>query len=408
MMRVAKITALVLITLIGLTALWVLRGPAMVFLLSLIVAAAARGPVDYLMGRGLPRSLAVAATYLVSLLVILGCTLAAIYLVSGELGRLTQDFKRLYEYTAGHTSLLPRIERTIHERLPPAEQTLKALVGHHGEQAVRIVLGTAIGLFGAVVDAIFVLVLSIYWTIDRELFERLWLSLMPLPYRISARKLWRVLEAELGAYARSEISQSILAGIVLGAGYYLLGLNYPALLALIAALSWLVPWLGTMIALSALAVAELPALVLGGPGPLIRVLAAAVFTVIVFVLLETSLEPRLFNRRRYNSLFIVLAVMALAEQFGIFGLLLGPMVAVAVQAIVEHLERQVVQERAPSADLASLQARLVKVRAAAIDGDALPVEWTSIADRLETLIGQVRENVPEAGQSGSSFFTESV
>ena len=44
------------------------------------------------------------------------------------------------------------------------------------------------------------------------------------------------------------------------------------------------------------------------------------------------MEPRLFNRRRYNSLFIVLAVIALAETFGILGLLLGPMVAVAIQA----------------------------------------------------------------------------
>ena len=115
------------------------------------------------------------------------------------------------------------IERTVGERLPPADELLTALVGRHGEQAVRLVLGTAFGVVGAVVDVVFVIVLSIYWAVDRAYFERLWLSLLPLPQRVSARQLWRMLETELGAYARSEITQSLLAGVVLGAGFYLLG-----------------------------------------------------------------------------------------------------------------------------------------------------------------------------------------
>ena len=89
----------------------------------------------------------------------------------------------------------------------------------------------------------------------------------------------------------------------------------------------------------ALALADLPALVLDWPNALIPLAMAALFTILVFAILETCLEPRLFNRRRYNSLFIVLAVIALAETCGILGLLLGPMVAVATQAALEHLKR---------------------------------------------------------------------
>jgi len=37
---------------------------------------------------------------------------------------------------------------------------------------------------------------------------------------------------------------SLLAGLLLGLGYRLLNLDYPALLALVSALAWLVPWLG--------------------------------------------------------------------------------------------------------------------------------------------------------------------
>jgi putative permease len=389
MTRLAKATAIIAATLLGLAALWELSGPVVVLLVSLVIAAAVRAPVDYLTGRGLPKSVALAGTYLVSLLVPAGLTLAAIYLVSGELGRMVEDFKRLYDFAASQSSSVPWLERALNGRIPPAEELLTAVVGNHGEQAARLILGTAFGLVGAVVDLVFVIVLSIYWTVDREYFERLWLSLLPLPHRVSARKLWRMLETELGAYARSEIAQTLLAGIVLGTGFYILGIRYPALLALVAALSWLVPWLGVLVALIALAVAELPALVLAWPSSLLPVAAGAVFTVAVFMILEFGVEPRMFNRRRYNSLFIVLAVMALAETFGILGLLLGPLAAMAIQATVEHIERERVAARAPATDLASLDGRIADVRAWA-SGNEVPREWSSIVDRLGVLIVEAR------------------
>ncbi len=391
MTHLAKVTAIAVATLLGLAALWKFRDPMLIFLLSLVVAAAARAPLDYLTGRGLPKSLALAGIYLVSLLAVASLVLTAVYLGSGEVGRATGDFQRLYDYATGHSSAVLWIERTVGERWPPADELLTALVGRHGEQAVRLALGTAFGLVSAVVDLVFVIVLSIYWAIDRAYFERLWLSLLPLPQRVSARQLWRMLESELGAYARSEIAQSLLAGVVLGAGYYLLGLNYPALLAVIAALSWLLPWLGSIIALMALALVELPELILNWPDSLFSVALAALFTLLVFVILETKVEPRLFNRRRYNSLVIVLAVIALAETFGILGLLLGPMVAVAVQATLEHIERERVAARRPATDLTALEARVADLRASAATNEAVPREWMSIVERLEALIARARE-----------------
>ena len=251
-----------------------------------------------------------------------------------ELRQAQDDFTKLYDYAASHSTLAPWIERALKEPIPLAEELLTKLVGNHGEQAFRILLGTAFSLFSALIDAVFVVVLSIYWTIDREYFGKIWLSLLPLPHRISMRNLGRVLETELGAYARSELTQSLLAGLLLGAGFYLLGIQYPAMLALTGRLSWLIPWFGVVITLLAMAIAELPALVLGWPGTALPVIAAAVYTVGVFATLEFAVEPRLFNRRRYNSLLIVVAAMALGKILGVLGLLLGPMLAVAIQIVI--------------------------------------------------------------------------
>ena len=103
----------------------------------------------------------------------------------------------------------------------------------------------------------------------------------------------------------------------------------------------------------------------------------------------------MFNRQRYNSLFIVLAVMALAQTFGILGLLLGPMVAVAIQAAVEHVEREQIAARRPTTDLPALAGRLADLRSNAAADDGIPQEWTSIVDRLAALIAEAVEIVDD-------------
>jgi putative permease len=392
MTRVAKVTALIAGTLFCLAALWELSGPLCVFLISLVVAAAARSPVDGLILRGMPKPIALAAVYFVALLALTVIFVVVLYRMNSELSHVREDFQKLGEYGWSHWPLLPRIEEAFNQRLPPVEDLAAALVGNHGELLARLVMGTAFGLLGAVIDTLFVIVLSIYWTIDREYFEKLWFSVLPLPYRFSARDLWRVLETELGAYARSEIAQCLLAGLLLGTGYGLLGLNYPATLALVAAISWLVPWLGVLIALCVLGVCELPVLVLEWPRSLLPVGAAACFTMIVFAVLEFLVEPRLFNRRRYNSLFIVLAVMALAQTCGVMGLLLGPIAAVAIQASVEHFERQRLAAE-PLSDLSDLAGRLADIRANT--PAEVPREWLSLLDRLSYLVALTKDNLDQ-------------
>jgi hypothetical protein len=105
----------------------------------------------------------------------------------------------------------------------------------------------------------------------------------------------------------------------------------------------------------------------------------------------------MFDRRRYNSLFIVLAVIALAETFGILGLLLGPMLAVAIQATLEHLERERLAVRSPATDMAALDARVAELRASAVSDEDVSREWLSIIDRLAALIARARESYGEPG-----------
>jgi hypothetical protein len=141
-----------------------------------------------------------------------------------------------------------------------------------------------------------------------------------------------------------------------------------------------------------------PTLVLGGVAQAGMVAGAAgVYTLAVLLVLEFAIEPRLFNRRRYNALLMIVAVVALADSFGVFGLLLGPPLAVAVQVLAESLMRQriAVNSAAPAPAAQTLEDRMGELNARLRSWDSPPQELTSLVARLEDLAAQSREFLPD-------------
>ncbi|HMN12050.1 MAG TPA: AI-2E family transporter, partial [Bellilinea sp.] len=137
-----------------------------------------------------------------------------------------------------------------------------------------------------------------------------------------------------GRYIRSEAVQSILAGFLLFVGYSVIGMPFPVLLAIFGAMAWLVPWLGTAIAL-------LPVALFGFwlASPTIAIMGL-ILTVLVLVFLELVIEPRLFKRRQYNSWLIILFLMALGLTFGVIGLVIAPPIATAIEIFLMRVTQQ--------------------------------------------------------------------
>ena len=118
--------------------------------------------------------------------------------------------------------------------------------------------------------------------------------------RARAREIWQTVELGLGGYVRSQVIQSVLASILLFFGYRMLGLQYPAALAFIGMICWLIPWVGVLLAI-------VPAVLVAlSISPALAVLTA-VYTIGVLSFLDFVVEPRLFNRRRFSSLLVVIA-----------------------------------------------------------------------------------------------------
>ncbi|HMN59051.1 MAG TPA: AI-2E family transporter [Anaerolinea sp.] len=244
MKRIAWYTAIVLFTLTGVFVLWQFRTPILLFILSLAVAAILRPVVNLLAARGIPRGLALAITYLAVVGIIVALGIFLVGPLIDEMQALVADLPGRYSQTQTQWSNGSGLQQLMAAILPDIDNFSEIITGGKWELFIQNLMEMTLGSLVVLSHILLVFVLSIYWSADEEHFKRLWLSLLPLDQRTRWRDIWQNIEKEIGGYLRSEFFQSLLTVIILGIGYQLIGLQYPVLFAIFAAISWLIVWFG--------------------------------------------------------------------------------------------------------------------------------------------------------------------
>jgi putative permease len=398
MSRLAGYTALVMVTIVGLLIFWQFRAVIFLFFLSLIVAAAVRPAVHHLVRRRVPLILALILTYVLGIAVLALILQFVIAALTVEIPRLANDFTVAYEVLHPRWLEGSPFQQAVAGQLPAPERVYAAITGERGEMLVRRLFDFGRGFILILASFVSVLLLSVYWSADQVHFERLWLSLLPAGQRSPARQISRTIEASLGAYLRSELVQSILAGVLLAVGYSWIGLQYPVTLALLGALAWLVPVVGLLLAI-------VPVLLIGLMSEPSLVLAAAVYAILVLAALEFFVEPRLFNHGRQSPILTVLLMIPLADSYGIAGLIIAPLLAAAVQITFSNLVvyyRETTAPKATPARIDELQNRLATIQTM-LASPYYPrsPEVKNLLNRLAVLVEKASQTLPVESENGN-------
>jgi predicted PurR-regulated permease PerM len=326
MKQLVVIGTAVMTTLLALAVLWQFRIVVVYVLISLALAATVRPFVKDWTRRRLVMRLVLVLFYTISL-----CGFGFLIFQVGRF--VVSDIQQFAQtLSVQGTWVLPpwlegsSFQHTLVAWLPTPDKIFEAITGEQGQLVLPAVLNLTEGIGGIVSGVFLVLFLSIYWSINQIHFERLWLSLLPSGQRKQARGVWRTIEPDLGAYIRSEIVQSLLAFVLLGFGYWLLGSEYPVLMALIGALAWLIPVVGGPLAV-------ILSLLMGLLTSVQLSLFTALYTLIVLIALQVWVEPRLFKRKWDNPILTLVIMLAMADAFGWIGILIAPPLSAVCQIL---------------------------------------------------------------------------
>lgn len=393
MKRVLVIALGIMTTLLGLVAFWQFRVVLVYLLLSLVIAATFRPISKEESRQNLRTRLMLVLQYLVALVVA-----GLLIFIVGRF--LIHDFQQLAQSLSEESTwVLPGwLAGSPLAKWIPTPESLFQGVTSQPSMALSAVLGFTESIGSVLSGLIIALFLSVYWSINQNHFERLWLSLLPAEKRKHARNIWRTIEKDLGAYSRSEIIQSALAVIALGVGYWLLGSPYPALLAVTGAIARMIPVVGGVLAL------VLPFVIGSLNGPQLALLSV-LYTILVLVILQISIEPRLFKIKQDNPLLTFVILLAMADAFGLLGIIVAPPISVIIQSLWRLLVNENVSAETV-VHISDLRERQAKLKAAIdrIEGETPPLVVSSM-ERLTGLLDKaepILEPLPPVEQETAS------
>lgn len=390
--QIAGYTALVLTTLMLGYITYRLSEVVLLFVLSIIVAAALRAPMIWLQHRRMPRGLAILLLYLLIIavisatIVVMGQPLLDELRVAGE--RFPQLYDRLLTQWENSDQ---QWQQTIAGNLPYTNVLIDS-VGQQGPQQVAYqVAGLTYGIANSIISLVAILTLTFYWLIDEDRFVRLWLMLLQVQHRTVARHTWQDVERRVGTFVRSESLQFVLTLVVLWLGFDMLGVRYPVTWALYGALVQLIPWVGIPLTL-------LPAIPMFWTDPLVVVVGAVVLIIVVGTFMDRVVEPWTGVQGIVHPIVSVVALMIMGEAAGILGMIVALPLAATVQSILSQLVQANTAPRTAtstqgmySTQIQDLRARLLRLHEEVPEQPERRLAIEGMFQRLNTLLDKTEQ-----------------
>ncbi len=185
----------------------------------------------------------------------------------------------------------------------------------------------------AVVSIVSVLAMVYFWLTERARLQRFALALVPADRRHGTRAAWNQIEQRLGGWVRGQLILMGFVGVTTTIAYFLIGLQGPLLLGLIAALSEAVPLVGP-------ALGAVPALIVAALTGQVEtvVLVAGVYVAIQMVEGNVLVPVVMHNTIGVPPLLVFISILAGGVIAGIPGALISLPLVASVLVVVERLQ----------------------------------------------------------------------
>lgn len=214
-------------------------------------------------------------------------------------------------------------------------------------QAVSISVGDALGvlsalpvggvvqfIFSGVVMAIATILISFYLTVDHNGTERLLRVMLPSVYESSVLHIFARFKLKIRKWFVAQLILSLMMAFIVGIGMWILGVEYPLVIGVLAGIFELVPVIGPIVTGAiAFGVAVTDSFSLG--------LWAVVFFMVVQQVENHLLVPVVMGRVvRIHPVIVVTSILMGASIAGFIGVVLAVPVAVFGQEIFEFISER--------------------------------------------------------------------
>lgn len=341
MTSIAKATLVVIFLYVGMQFIYSIREILVLFFVGLLLSAALDPTIDYLEKKKIPRGFGIMFIYLVAFFVVGFFISQLVPLVAEQTLELAKHIGDLVKnITTNHQSDIPFFDKIqpLLERLLSAvdqdtiTQNIQVALQNVGEQLKNIAGNTFTAIqvvFNGIFNAVLVLVLAFFMTIDEQGIEHFFVSIFPPRYEAYILAKSHAVKQGVGAWLRGQLMLCVVIGVMTYIGLLILGIPYAVTLAMIAGLFELIPYVGPFLS-------AIPAVLIAlNISPWM-----ALWVVIVYFIIQESenniVVPLVMKSAvGLNPIIIFFALLVGFQFLGVLGMILAIPVATIVSIFVK-------------------------------------------------------------------------
>jgi predicted PurR-regulated permease PerM len=322
--------------------LYLIRNVLGMLFIAVFLAVALAPIVELLVRHKVKRSVAILLTYLMLLGIVFGLGLLVVPPIVSGVNDFTDNVPTYVEDLRDSNTFRKYDDK--YDITPKLDEQAKKLPSHISD-AVSGLRTVTVGVFGAIVQLVTILVMAFFLLLDgRRILKFVFGELGPERGARAAKILEDVYGA-VGGYVAGNLLISVIAGTVSYVYMTILGIPFAVPLAVMVGLFDLIPLVGSTIAGAVIAVV---AAIVGFPGKLI---AWVIFLVVYQQVENNVIQPVVYRRTvQIHPLVVIVAILIGGSLLGVLGALLAIPIAASVQIAVKEWWEYRRESLAPPAD----------------------------------------------------------
>ncbi|SDM04419.1 Predicted PurR-regulated permease PerM [Megasphaera paucivorans] len=289
--------------------------------------------VQRLTGRRIPVDAAILISFVVLILVLVGITNSILHPLVIQVNLLAANFQNLVDKTA---ALVMNFENSqtqlyIPDQVKSIINDSLVKIGNYGVDGVSNLVKSVFAIAGTVIEFFVVPIITFYFMKDGSRMVDHFVHLYPEEYRLQLDVLFDEVDRVLSSYIRGQLIMSCIISLLTFIGMWILGVPYPMVIALLAAITEWIPIIGPI-------VGAVPAILLGA-----LVSPALAVKVLIFYIVIQQIDSHLIMPQVMGAVIslhpvaIVIALLMGGTLFGIQGMILTVPITAVLQIICKHL-----------------------------------------------------------------------
>lgn len=307
--------------------LYIIKDILIILFVSILFATAFNPFVDWLNKKKIPRALGVLIIYFILLSILFTVIVLLIPPLSEQIRQISQTYPSLWQR---FLDIFPGSTSPINsgENIQSFFESLRDIFANKSLSNIFTLFGSA---FDGLISFILIFVLTFYFLVEEEAIKKAFHYITPPQYIPYLNNLITRIQDRMGKWLRGELILMIVVGCMTLIGLKILQVKYFLVLALIAAIFELIPYLGPILA-------AIPAIIIASVESLWKGIAVIILYWLIQQLENHIIVPKVMQKViGLNPIIVILVILIGARLAGFIGIMVSVPAAAALSVIIKNI-----------------------------------------------------------------------